>query len=131
MRCGRIAEIGTRVRAGSARLVDVDDRLLLPRFIGCRVHVGTDAVHPAGAYATDATVAVPMSALLVLRGLSDRGISAVCDPGTFLADPITGCLLGAATAGRHNPRRPPAAGTKIHPRHSNRNPKPETLEECT
>lgn len=99
IREGRIAEVGPSVGRGSAEVIELGDRMLLPGLIDCHVHTTVDPARLLSAYVSDSSTQIALRALPVLRGLLDRGFTTVRDLATFAREPVTLYLRDAATAG--------------------------------
>lgn len=99
IREGRITEVGPSVDRGSAEVVELGDRTLLPGFIDCHIHTTVDPADLLGAFASDSGTEIALHALPVLRDLLDRGFTTIRDLATFTIEPITLYLRDAVAAG--------------------------------
>lgn len=100
VRDGRIVDVAETVDHGDAVVVDVGDRMLLPGFIDCHVHITMDPARIMDAVVQDSATVIALNAIPTLKTLLHNGFTTVRDLGAFTAEPITVYLRQAIAAGR-------------------------------
>jgi tryptophan 2-monooxygenase len=99
IRDGEIVEVGGSLDRGSAEIVELGDRTLLPGFIDCHIHTTVDPAALLSAFVSESGTEITLRALPVLTDLLDRGFTTIRDLATFAIEPITLYLRDAVAAG--------------------------------